>query len=76
MKHNYSSMGLTKALYALSFTDGAGANLQIAPQKTRHPVSLVCHVVDVVIPVHILLYGDSKVLGTGNGVKGVAVQLL
>ena len=43
-------------------------------QKTKCPASLVCHVVDVVIPVHILLYGDAKVLGTG--VKGVAVQLL
>ena len=34
-------------------------------------------VVDVVIPVHIiLLYGDAKVLGARNGVKGVAVQLV
>ena len=37
-------MGLTKALY------GTGANLQTAPQKTKYPASLVCHVVDVVIP--------------------------
>ena len=55
---------------------GTGANLQIAPQETKRPVSLVYHVVDVVVPVHILLYGDAKVLGAGNGVKGVAVQLL
>ena len=67
----YSSMGLTKALYALSFMALTGANLQIAPQKTKCPASLVCHVVDVVIPVHILLYGDAKVLGAGNGVTRV-----
>ena len=38
-------------------------------------VCLVYHVaVDVVVPVHMsqLLYGDAKVLVTGNGVKGVA----
>ena len=66
-------MGLKKALYALSSVYGTGANLQIAPQKTKCPASLVCHVVDVVIPVHILLYGDAKVLGAGNRVRGVAV---
>ena len=71
----YSSMGLTKALYALSFMALELIITEIAPQKTKRPVSLVCHVY-VVIPVHILLYGDAKVLGARNGVKGVAVQLV
>ena len=39
-------------------------------------VCLVYHdvAVDVVVPVHMsqLLYGDAKVLVTGNGIKGVA----
>ena len=67
----YSSMGLV-----CSFLYGTEANLQATPQKTKHPVSLVYHIVDVGVPVHILLYGDAKVLGTGNRVKGVAIQLV
>ena len=38
------------------FLYGAGANLQTAPQKTKRPVSLVYHIVNVVVPVRILLY--------------------
>ena len=67
----YSSMGVVCSVLC-----GTGANLQIVLQKTKCPASLVCHIVDVVIPVHILLYGDAKVLGAGNGVEGVAVQLV
>ena len=69
----YSSMGLTKALYALSFMALERlifTNLQIAPQKTKRPVSPVYHIVDVVVPVHILLYGDAKVLGTAYTLGG------
>ena len=46
----YSSMGLTKA-FVCSVLYGAGANLLIALQKTKSPVCLVCHIVDVVVPV-------------------------
>ena len=74
----YSSQyGSDKGLaYALSFMALELIFSRIAPQKTKCSVSLVYHVVDVVVPVHILLYGDANILGAGNGVKGVAVQLV
>ena len=39
---------------------GTGANLKIVLPKTKCPASLVCHIVDVVIPVLTLMYGDAK----------------
>ena len=68
-----SDKGLAYA--ALSFMALELIFIRIAPQKTKCSVSLVYHVVDVVVPLHILLYGDAKILGAGNGVKGVAAQL-
>ena len=66
-------MGLTKALYALSFM----ALELIFRLRRRKPSVLFAALTllqDVVVPVPMsqLLYGDAKVLVAGNGVKGVA----
>ena len=58
MKHIQVNLGSDKGLaYALSFMALELIFSRIAPQKTKCSVSLVYHVVDVVDPLHILLYG-------------------